>query len=181
MFQLNTKEKSLISKMYRDSAYLLSGKTNGKMLIYYHLLKILLKINKTNENKTQQKSPSFLFHPPYLFFSSISLSAGDSLRRSREGSYLHVNCERQGLSSAAHYTQGAQRETIFMCKFQPLQTLCALLFHQCLGTIPPFQKPTAPRTLDNSDHIPPPNFTPSSPRCMSVYTGSMSLKESTAP
>lgn len=70
-------------KLFRESAYCLSGKkTKGKIKIYYHLLKILLKINKTNTNKTQQKSPTL---SPSLYMSpSISLclaQLGDSLRR----------------------------------------------------------------------------------------------------
>ncbi len=73
-------------KLFRESAYRLSGKkktkTKGKIKIYYHLLKILLKINKTNTNKTQQKSPTLSLS---LYISlSISLSLarlGDSLRR----------------------------------------------------------------------------------------------------
>lgn len=79
-------------------------KTKGRIKIYYHLLKILLKINKTNTNKTQQKSPT-LSLSLYIFLSiSLSLASAGRLSEEEEAerTHLHINCERQGLSSAAH-------------------------------------------------------------------------------
>ena len=71
-------------KHFRESAYRLSGKkTKGKIKIYYHLLKILLKINKTNTNKTQQKSPTLSLSLAISVSIWLSLAElGDSLRRS---------------------------------------------------------------------------------------------------
>ena len=91
-------------KLFRESAYCLSGKkTKGKIKIYYHLLKILLKINKTNTNKTQQKSPTLslsLYISPSIAL--CSLAGRLSEEEEAERTHLHINCERQGLSSAAH-------------------------------------------------------------------------------
>lgn len=76
------KKNSAISKPSENLHIAFQRKTKGKIKIYYHLLKILLKINKTSTNKTQQKSPTL---SPSLSISAwISLSAAwlaDSLRR----------------------------------------------------------------------------------------------------
>lgn len=81
MFQLYAK-KSAISKPSENVHIAFQRKTKGKIKIYYHLLKIPLKINKTNTNKTQQKSPTL---SPSLYISlCISLAPArlaDSLRR----------------------------------------------------------------------------------------------------
>lgn len=92
MFQLDAKKETK-TKQQKQKNFAISNpsenlhiafqrKTKGKIKIYYHLLKILLKINKTNTNKTQQKSPTL---SPSLYISlCISLSPAwlaDSRRR----------------------------------------------------------------------------------------------------
>lgn len=60
------KKNFAISKPSENLHIAFQRKTKGKIKIYYHLLKILLKINKTNTNKTQQKSPTL---SPSLYIS----------------------------------------------------------------------------------------------------------------
>lgn len=140
------KEKSAVSNSSRGSAFQEEKKTKGKIKIYYHLLESLLKINKTNTNKTQQKRPSLSpRQDPCAWMSGWRVSEDEEAEHTAFAYKLCEDCQRRRV----------RRERIFMCKFQPTPCIIISSAPKKEAPNPDTFFPSSPRTLQDFDQTPP--------------------------